>query len=198
MNPIAPVMYNVTRAQMLARIQCRPNEFDLLLCEELRLWEYVELMGGVTRCCQIYGATYDLPPYDIMPANGRQFQPIGAITLPTTLDTDISVLSMKVPVGWDGILTKVLLQFTGSFTQGTGDDLIFRVKIGRRFERNLGNMFTTYGSLDGGPLVIPGVGIRLVSGQTVAAYVNVPTGTGAAPATAQVIAGFSGWFYPRK
>lgn len=199
--PLTPIrLYGdpmTVAARAAARVQ--PNAYDAMLLDEKQLWEWTERHGGTHRCCNVSGIKYDISPYTVMPPNGRTFQPVGSVLFSSLVaDTDTAVVSIKVPVGYDGILIKVTNLFTGTFAEGAGTDLVWRVKVGVRYAKNLGNILTTYGSLQNGPLALPGSGIQLVSGQTVTYYVQAPTGSGANPTSARVICELYGWFWPRR
>jgi len=191
-------MYNpVARAAATVRAHyAERNAFNVAQYADCQLWDYIQRCGGVRRCCRVTGVIYDLPPWDVMPSEGREFQRINSIDKPAADTADNIVLQIEVPFNWDGVLTKAMNVFTGTgFTEGDASDLIWRVKINNRFARDLGNITTTYGSL-ASPFVIPGVGIRVVSGQVITYFVDVPFGSGATGG--QVICGLWGWFFPRK
>ena len=137
-------------------------------------------------------------PYANMPPGGRQIQQMAAIPLSSVvLGVDTPVLSFQIPIGYDAILTDFTNFFTGTgFVEGSGG-IAWRVKIGNKYARNLGNVLFTYGSLQE-PFKIPGVGIPAVSGQTVTYYVNVPLASPIGGATPQIVCAVLGWNYPRS
>jgi hypothetical protein len=138
-----------------------------------------------------------LSPYANMPPGGREIQQMAALPLSSIVfGVDTPVLTFTAPVGYDGIITEVVNFFTGTgFAEGSGG-LIWRVKIGNSFARNLGNILFTYGSLQD-HFVIPGVGIPIVSGQIFTYYVNVPVGSPVGGQTPQIVCGAFGWFFAR-
>jgi len=164
------------------------NEFDDFMLLLTQQWEAV-----THSFCEAKPAC--LHPWLIMPCEGRMFQPVKNIQLPVVLDVDTPVLTLKVPYGYDGVLTHVFNVFTGTpFDEGTGD-LIWRVQVGNRFARDLGEIVTTRGSLNNG-FQIPGSGIILRSDQLVTYLVNV-TSALVGPPGARVICGMAGWFWPK-
>jgi hypothetical protein len=136
-------------------------------------------------------------PYANMPPGGREIQQIAALSLASiTPGVDTAVLTIQGPSGYDGNLTHFTNFFTGTgFVEGSGG-IVWRVKIGNKYARNLGNIQFTYGSLTD-PFVIPGTGIPVVSGQTVTYFVNVPVTSPVGGSNAQIICAIFGWWYPR-
>jgi hypothetical protein len=110
---------------------------------------------------------------------------------------DVLILSIQVPSGYDGVINR----FVASTTAVTGYDdfsgnIIWRLKYGIRYAKNLGDVNNTFGSLTNA-LQVPGTNvIRVISGQTIEVFANVPVG---APISGGSInAGVFGWFYPRR
>lgn len=137
-------------------------------------------------------------PYANMPPGGRQLQQIASLPLSSiTLGLDTAILTVQCPSGYDGIITHVTNFFTGTgFVEGSGG-IAWRLKIGNKYARNLGNILFTYGSLND-PFIIPGAGIPIVSGQTATYFVNVPVISPVGGSGATVICALLGWFYGRK
>jgi hypothetical protein len=179
-----------------------PNGWDNGIARESALWAWIRAHGGLKSCCRIpeLGAPiWSTPPFLEMPSNGvveRQIfsQPIGNFT-GTASGTDVLVGFWQVPKGFDGAITHFIALFTGSgFDDGSGD-IVWRLKIGQRFAKNLGNVNFTYGDLSTA-LLVPGQSIRLISGQTVAIYANVPGGSPVSGGS--IFGGTLGWTYPRR
>jgi hypothetical protein len=100
-----------------------------------------------------------------------------------------------VPIGYDGVLNRFVCTFTGGAFDDFSGEIQWRVRVGVRYARNLGRITNTFGSFQNA-LLVPGYGIRLISGQTVTLIASIPN---ASPITAgQVAAGCFGWFYPRR
>lgn len=138
-------------------------------------------------------------PIERMPPGGREIQEMAALPLssvPST-STDTAILTFKVPIGYDAIITHVTNTFANGtgFIEGTGG-IVWRVRVGNVFARNLGNILFSFGSLSE-PFVIPGVGIPAISGQTITYYVNIPVTSPVSGASAQIVCAIFGWAWPR-
>lgn len=131
------------------------------------------------------------------PPEGRQpFNQVGTLAVAdTTTDTLETVLSFRVPEGWDGIANRIILDYTGNnFDQGSGQ-IVFSVKIDGVYQFGWENILTTMGSLGNGEKV-EGGGFAMGSGQLVEIEVFYPN-TFAPQATASFIGALAGYFYPR-
>lgn len=182
-----------------------PNGWDNAIWREAALWAWIRAHGGLKSCCRIpeLGAPiYAIPPFIEMPSNGIPrrdifFQPLTAFQsagLFTGLDVVIG--SWQVPKGYDAAITHFLAFFTGSgFDDGSGS-IVWRLQIGQRFAKSLGNVTYTYGGLETA-LLVPGQSIRAISGQTITLIGNIPNGA-STPSGGQVFAGTLGWEYPRR
>jgi len=145
--------------------------------------------------------TYDSTksPYANMPPGGREIQQIAALSFSSLVQdgSNNTVLTFTAPSGYDGVITKVVNFFTGTgFVEGSGG-IVWRVKIGNSYARNLGAINFTYGSLQD-PFVIPGVGIPIVSGQTLTYQVSVPAASPVGGVNAQFVCACFGWYWSRK
>jgi hypothetical protein len=182
-----------------------PNRYDQALLRDAAVWKYVASHGGLKSCCRIpeLGAPiWEQPPWEVMPSQGIEYkemaaQPITAFQTGGTFSgVDVAILQFVVPIGYDGVLSRFVAQAIN--VQGWNEfdgNIVWRVKIGQRYAKNLGNVTNTYGSFQNA-FVIPGYSIRLISGQTITLYANVPTG---APINGgSISAGAFGWFYPRR
>jgi hypothetical protein len=109
---------------------------------------------------------------------------------------DHTVVSFSVPVGYFGVLMGFYCNYMGTgFVQGSGD-ILFRLKIGNAWARNMGNLAYTLGTLSN-PFSMPLLTV-LESGDVVEFLVNVPNTSGMIQVgTAYVLAGLQGWFYPQ-
>jgi hypothetical protein len=138
-----------------------------------------------------------LSPYANMPPGGREIQQMAALPLSSiTPGVDTTVLTFTASTGFDGILVEFVNFFTGTgFQEGSGG-IVWRVKVGNSYARNLGQILFTYGSLQD-HFVIPGIGIPVVSGQIVSYIVNVPVGSPVGGASPQIVCGIFGWLFPR-
>lgn len=182
----------------------RRNQWDNRLLRQAWVWDWIGKHGGIKTCCRIpqLGApVYDVDPRQAMPSQAQEFQQMYG--QPSTAfqsggsytGVDVVLGSFRVPEGYDGCLNRVVFTFTGSGFANFIGAIFWRVKIGIRYARNLGNVQNTYGTLDTAFLV-PGSRIDLVSGQTVQVIANIPSGSPVIGGN--VIGGLFGWFYPRR
>jgi hypothetical protein len=181
-----------------------PNQFNRQIEQEAALWDFVAKHGGLKAYCRIpeLGAPiYDVAPWLVQPSQGQVLQepfsatPASLQTAGAFTGTDILIGQVRVPVGYDGVINRVVTSFTGNGFDENSGNIIWRVKAGQRFLRNLGNIQQTWGSFQNAMLV-PLQGNRVVSGQYIQVYVNIPP---TSPINGGVIqAGLFGWFYPRR
>lgn len=183
-----------------------PNAYDQRILREAFTWKWITEHGGLKGCCRIgeLGAPiYDTPPWLEMPANGIRLekmfsQPITAFEDGDGAFTGLDVVigSYRIPFGFDASIVKVVVQtFNVTGWEEFSGNIIWRVKVGQRYLKSLGNITNTYGSFTNAMLT-PLSAHRVISGQTVQLIANVPVGS---PAAGGVIAaGFFGWEYPRN
>jgi len=145
-----------------------------------------------------------------MPAEGRRFKPIGILAVadyPLPFDfSDAEVLRMRVPLGYDGVITDVVCELSApggtGFVEAAGD-IAWRLSANgtagnvRRFLRDLGNLQVTIGSLTV-PSPVPRGGIRIYSDDLVIFTAAFAVGAEVRiNPLARVICSVTGWFYPR-
>jgi hypothetical protein len=190
------------RSNPLLRFQhYTPNRFDAKMLREAAAWRWISLHGGLKDCCRIPGLgapVYDTPPWIAMPSNGIQFQQMFSqqtITFPFD-GSDTLLGSFQVPSGYDGVINRFVCNFSGTGHVDFSGDIAWRVLVGTRFARNLGNVTNTYGSFQTAFLVPGSDIIRLVSGQSILLFASIPASSPVAGG--QVSAGAFGWFYPRR
>jgi hypothetical protein len=181
-----------------------PNGWDNAIARENALWTWIRAHGGLKSCCRIpeLGAPiWSIPPFIQMPSNGvveRQIfsQPLTAFQTAGSFNgIDTIIGQWQVPKGYDGAITHFLALFTGDgFDDGSGE-IIWRLKIGQRYAKNLGNVTFTYGDLNTA-LLVEGQSIRLISGQTVSLIANIPSTSFVSGG--RVFGGTLGWTYPRR
>ena len=182
----------------------QPNGWDHAIWTEALVWQWIQLHGGLKTCCRIpeLGAPlYAAPPFLVMPSNGivkREIysQPVSAFqTLGVYNGTDTLIGSWQVPKGYDGSISNVVFYYTGSGLDDGSGEIIWRLMIGQRYAKNLGNVNFTYGGL-GNQLLLEGQSIRVTSGQTVSVIANIPASSPVAGG--RVFGGIVGWIYPRR
>jgi hypothetical protein len=170
-----------------------PNQSSQALAGEGAFYQRIIQHGGLQKLCCASMYNYDSPPYLRMPPEGRQFQQISSVTLPAATGVDIPVTTVNVPVGYDGVISSIANFWTGTtLVEGSGD-IVWRIKVGNRWARDLGQITTTLGSLTSPCPVFRG-GIRISSQQVVTYYVNVPTTSSLTGGN--VVCALFGWFYP--
>jgi hypothetical protein len=185
-----------------------PNSWDAQLRRQLDNWSYIRSHGGLRSVCRIpqLGAPiYASAPWISMPNNAEPLnqmfsQPPSAFYIspsnPIYSGVDVAIGQVVVPNGWDGIINRVIFGFTGNGFVDFSGNIVWRVKVGNRFARNLGAVINTYGDF-ATAFQVPGTDvIRLVSQQTITLIGNIPTGSPVADGV--VTAGVFGWFWPRR
>ena len=192
------------QSQLTNRNLFTKNRYDQQVQQEMKLWQWISEHGGIKSCCRIpeLGApVYDQPPWMVMPSQGEVVQEL-FFAAPESFQVDDAFTGtnmvlgqIRVPVGYDGVINRVITNYDGDgFTNNSGS-IIWRVQAGNRYLRNLGNIQVIYGSL-ATALLLPLQGNRVVSGQYITVYVNIPIGSPISGGTIQ--AGLFGWFYPRR
>lgn len=192
--------------------RCRPygaNEYDQCLSYDYADWQRMLANGGLKARCPSGRRKYIDPPWVSMPAGGRRFRPIAVAPL-TDFETagvfsgiDTVVLQEKVPLGYDGVISEVVCQFTGSgFQEGSGD-ITWRLAADylidgntptARWLRDMGAIITSLGSLTQ-PSPVPRGGLRVYSGDLVTFYAAIDPA--AVVSNGNVIVSVAGWFWPR-
>lgn len=135
------------------------------------------------------------------PKQSVTFNPIGVIPLPDAASGDVTVLTMKVPIGYDGIITGQFNVYTQGFAEGSGD-LIWRVLVYDpslpRYLKDCGQIIVTLGQVNKYQ-TIPG-GLLVRSNNTVVYVCNAPNVTGGLPpaGTGSIICGIHGHLWPRR
>lgn len=174
--------------------QLRPNAASLALHREADVFRDLEHAGGLQQICCPAKTPYDDPPWLVQPPQGRQYSEVNSIALPAADGLDYLVATFKVPTGYNGVVTSVVNLYTGlGFVEGSGD-LTWRVRLGRRWARNFGNIQTTMGSLTS-PCPLFRGGWRTTTNQVLEYYVNHSVAS--ALAGGRIVCGFFGWHYPQ-
>jgi hypothetical protein len=182
------------------------NESDLALKRKVTLWDYIRNSGGLKVSCRIpelYLPFYDEPPWSVMPRQGQSFSKMfakspAAISGGAPYNGQDTILGQfQVPAGYDGSLNRIVTNFSAGtgFSDFSGF-IVWRVQVGARFVRNLGNIINTFGSFERAFRTPGNMNIRLVSGQTITIWCSIPNGSPVANGV--IAAGAFGWFYPRR
>lgn len=150
--------------------------------------------------CTIPEEYRNLLPWDdtfgAIPPQARIFRPAHGILTPTTAAGDQVVLTLKMPVGYDGLLSGIFQFYTGTgFVQGSGD-IVWRIQVNQHYAKDLGNNPFSIGTPQ---LPFPLTeGVILLSGQTIRYIVNVPNLSGNIQIGAsQIVCGLVGFYWPR-
>jgi hypothetical protein len=183
-----------------------PNVYDHCLANEFCGWE--ELIGtqGLDKiCCPVGRKKYPTRPWVQMPAEGRQFKPVGISAPLSTFSpfnsaTNIPVLTVPVPIGYDGVITDFVCEITAAgstgFVEGSGT-VTWRLSADGRYLRDLGNIKVTMGSLIQ-PSPVPRGGLRVFSHNLIQFSVSLQTGADAIlNPSALIICSINGWWYAR-
>lgn len=132
-------------------------------------------------------------PFNIPPEGNAPFNPMGAVAGVGTTGTTVTILSVRVPNGWDGIIKELMTGYTGTnFTQGSGN-LSFGLRINGMFVMNYENILFTIGDMQNGMKILPGIIVK--SGQLIELVCTV--GAGFIPQnSSQLTGGWTGYYYP--
>jgi len=190
---------------LLQRMRYIPNRYDFEIFGHAAVWKWIAENGGLKSCCRIpeLGAPiWDQPPWQVRPSQGQDIEemaglPIAAVSGGAPFDgSDTVIRSFRVPSGYDGVISRAVFGFTGAGFADFSGDIVWRIQVGIRYARNLGNVTNTFGSF-ATAFAVPGTGnIRLVSGQTVKIIASIPNGS---PVNGGVVTGgVFGWLYPRR
>jgi len=182
----------------------QPNFWDRVLAQECQIWDAIQAQGGILAVMSpfrrnlLQTGNWD-DPWIKMPSDGQAFGPdpvhTTSIPLPANDGVDHLVLSFRVPMGYDGIITGITHFYTDpGFNIGSGD-LTWRIQVNTHYPRNLGAMAMPFGSLSEPYMLFPG-GVRIFSQQVVRYFVNHAATSGLAGG--QIVCGLSGWIYPRQ
>ena len=197
------------------RPRCRPygpNGFDDCLDAEYKWWMQFLAAGGLKTCCPQGRRKYTSPPWVSMPSEGRRFRPITSTPLtsfqvpgPGFNGTDTVVLQMRVPLGYDGVISDVVMNYLGGsgFDEGSAE-ITWRLaadylpvgglQTGGRYLRDMGNVQVSLGSLTQ-PSPVPRGGLRIYSNDLVTILCAI--NPAATVANGNIIVSISGWTWPR-
>ena len=191
---------------LVSPAQWVPNKYDFEVIGRAKKWQWIAAHGGLKSCCRIpeLGApVYDDAPFEVMPDNSLPIDLMNGLPIASFQTAgifnglDVLILSITVPSGYDGVINRFVASTTGvtGYSDFTGS-IIWRLKYGIRYAKNLGNVANTFGSLTNA-LQIPRTNIcKVISGQTIEVFANVPV---TSPISGGSInAGIFGWFYPRR
>jgi hypothetical protein len=140
------------------------------------------------------GAVYTpSAPWVQMPPDGEPFNPLAWIVLPAVAAVDNPIVTLVVPPGRDGVITRIAnVVFGAGWTEGSGT-LIWRILRNGEAVRNFEAILASLGNVSN-PLSLQGSGIRIYEGDTVVFTIQ---NTAIVPGGQQVGAMFGGWFYPK-
>lgn len=139
------------------------------------------------------GAVYQpFAPWVQMPPDGEPFNPLTWIALPAVAAVDTAVVTLVVPPGRDGVITRLANVALGvGWVEGTGE-LIWRILRNGEAIRNFEAILASLGNVSN-PLSLQGSGIRIYENDTLQFTVrNISLAAGG-----QIGAMFGGWFYPK-
>jgi hypothetical protein len=153
-------------------------------------------------CCPVGRRKYQTRPWVQMPAEGRQFKPVGVSAALGTLPTGVDnvVLSVLVPLGYDGVITDYVCELSANgstgFVDGSGA-ITWRLSADGRYLRDVGDIIVTMGSLIQ-PSPVPRGGLRVFSHNLIEFTANInPAFSGTLNPAALIICSINGWFYAR-
>jgi hypothetical protein len=180
------------------------NEYDACLMQEKMVWDEIIQSGGLqTICCPQGRPKYPRRPWQDMPKEGRRFKPISTLLVSSAIPftgLDVLVMSERVPVGYDGVISDVVCEITANgatgFVDGSGD-ITWRLSADNRWLRDMGNLKVQVGSLTH-PSPVPRGMLRVYSHDLIQFFVNFAVGAEAViNPNAYIVCSVTGWFYPR-
>jgi hypothetical protein len=137
-----------------------------------------------------------------MPKEGRRYRPIDTLVVGAGPFTGVDqlVLSERVPIGYDGVISDIVCNITANgatgFLDGSGD-ISWRLSADRRFLRDMGNLQVQVGSLTN-PSPVPRGMLRVYSHDLIQFFVNFAVGAEARlNPEAIIVCSITGWFWPR-
>lgn len=173
----------------------RANYATQCLNHHISMWRDIAFQGGLNTMCCPASMSGGEPPWIVMPPQGIRLQQVTGISLPGVEGVETPVVSLTMPIGYDGVITLHLQLYTGTgFVEFSGD-LHWRIRINQWYVKDYGNMETTLGSLQT-PIPLNRGGIRLKALQKVVYSVTLGAGALGNLAGGRMIAGLFGWRYP--
>lgn len=180
-----------------------PNESALCIRDEFGYWRQVLDCGGLqVICCPEGRKPYLSPPWISMPKEGRRFKPVSYFDVSGAVydSSDTDVLTVLVPVGYDGVITDfycgIVASSATNFDEGSGQ-LTWRLSTNGRYLRDLGNIQSTMGSLTS-PSPVPRGGLLVHSHNLIKFTVAFsPAASGVINPQARIVCSITGWYWPR-
>lgn len=172
------------------------NAYDQCLLEDYKFARRLLNFGGPARLCRNSPYSPDAPPWIEMPRQGRRFHAVASIALPVDDGLDYTVLSLRVPSGYDGIVIGVTNYFTGTGYVESSGDITWRIRADSHYVRNMGAISGTLGK-PRKPSALKGAGYMMQSGQTWQYRVSITAGASLRLSPGNIICGLNGWFWPR-
>jgi hypothetical protein len=178
---------------------CLPrNEWDWCMFQEFLHYSKISFPP----LCSIPKEYRNWLPWDedfganAVPPQAVPLHRVAGIVTPLPAAGDQTILEMRMPLGYDGLLAGIFHFYSGNgFVQGSGD-IVWRVQVNLRYMEDLGNIPFALGSPQS-PVPLT-EGQILLSGQTVRYIVNVPNLSGLIQVgQSQITAGLVGFLWPR-
>jgi hypothetical protein len=181
------------------------NAFDHCLCRQRHVWDCMDWTQAA--CCTPpdytllgFGEDLDTEEFDgVAPfqrgvqIGGVRFYKTSAILCPAAISGDVLALNFQIPVGYDAVISGLVLSYAGAgFVEGSGD-LIWRVKLNRRWAKDFGNIQNSLGTVQ---TPYP---TQILAGSlsNVQVYVNAPnTSGGLQPGVIRILVQVLGWWFP--
>jgi len=133
------------------------------------------------------------PPWVEFPALGRYFDVPGAIPTPALGSTNVVVLTINMPPGWDGVIRFLSWNYTGAgFVQGSGD-ILWTLRISGAVVEEYNRVPTEMGTIQQPRPTV----IRIYENQTLEVLVSIAALAAIPIVGTQIVAYLAGWRYPR-
>lgn len=175
---------------------CGFNLFDYCTLIEMERWKMIRPLP----VCSVPLQYQHILPWEddfaAIPAQARPFRAALGIVTPVPAVGDQTVVSVRTPLGYDGVVTGLFWGYSGQgFLEGSGD-ILWRLKINQRYVKDLSNTPFQLGSPR---LPLPMTEVQqLQSGQVASVIVNVPNLSGLIQVgQSRIFAALIGFWWPR-
>lgn len=186
-----PVFTHIPGTTGYKMIRKCPNYWDYCLREERRLIQRGTICGP--QVPWFVGHLHDQNAEHVMPGTCQEIYKIGVVPVDFAADNAV-IVEFTLPFGYEGLLYSCFQRFTGTGLVPGSGSLVWRVQVGQRYPKDMGNMPWELGEhASYFPLADY---IRLVPHQHVAYRYSAAADSGDVLGTGNVIAAVQGWIWP--
>lgn len=187
----SPAVSHTTTTTGYKMIRKCPNFWDYCLREERRLVQRGTICGP--QVPWFVGHLHDRNAEHAFPAEAREFYRIGVVPVDYTADNAL-LFEYTLPQGYEGLLYSCFQRFDGTGLVPGSGTLLWRIQVGQRYPKDLGNMPWELGEHSSYfPLADY---IRLTPQQHIAYRYSAAAGSENVLGSGNVIAALQGWIWP--